>query len=163
MLADGRIRVSLSFWCTNSQDSLHFPTKNIGTRRCYSLLTNIKSVAEAEFVGTTKRINMETRPKAEIKTADMSENMQCHAIYCAIQAMRDFYVQKDIAAYIKNEFDTKFGPTWHCIVGRKFGSYVTYEHYIHFNLDLVDIFLFKFGEMNALRKCMPEINCNDSA
>ena len=34
------------------------------------------------------------------------------------QAMENFNIEKDIAAYIKKEFDTKFNPTWHCIVGR---------------------------------------------
>ena len=27
-----------------------------------------------------------------------------------------------MAAYIKKEFDSKHGPTWHCIVGRNFGA-----------------------------------------
>ena len=27
---------------------------------------------------------------------------------------------------IKKEFDIKFGATWHCIVGRNFGSFVTH-------------------------------------
>ena len=42
-------------------------------------------------------------------------------------------MEKDIAAYIKKEFDKKYNPTWHCIVGRNFGSYVTHEtkHFIH--------------------------------
>ena len=31
------------------------------------------------------------------------------------------------AAYIKKEFDKKYNPTWYCIVGRNFGSYVTYK------------------------------------
>jgi len=30
-------------------------------------------------------------------------------------------------AVIKKEFDKKYGPTWHVIVGRNFGSYVTRE------------------------------------
>lgn len=31
------------------------------------------------------------------------------------------------------EFDKKYHPTWHCIVGRNFGSYVTHEtkHFIY--------------------------------
>ena len=29
---------------------------------------------------------------------------------------------KDIARSIKQEFDKKHGPTWHCIVGRHFGE-----------------------------------------
>ena len=53
----------------------------------------------------------------------------------------------DIAAYIKKEFDKKYNPTWHCIVGRNFGSYVTHEtrHFIYFYLGQVAILLFKSG------------------
>ena len=36
-------------------------------------------------------------------------------------------MEKDIAAFMKKEFDKKYGPTWHCVVGRNFGSYVTHE------------------------------------
>lgn len=54
---------------------------------------------------------------------------------------------QDIAAYIKKEFDKKYNPTWHCIVGRNFGSYVTHEtkHFIYFYLGQVAILLFKSG------------------
>ena len=54
---------------------------------------------------------------------------------------------KDIAAFIKKEFDKKYNPTWHCIVGRNFGSYVTHEtkHFIYFYLGQVAILLFKSG------------------
>ncbi|KAL7986971.1 hypothetical protein Chor_005890 [Crotalus horridus] len=62
--------------------------------------------------------------KAVIKNADMSEDMQQDA-----------------------EFDKKYNPTWHCIVGRNFGSYVTHEtkHFIYFYLGQVAILLFKSG------------------
>ncbi|EDS42171.1 dynein light chain 1, cytoplasmic-like protein [Culex quinquefasciatus] len=55
--------------------------------------------------------------------------------------------KQDIAAYIKKEFDKKYNPTWHCIVGRNFGSYVTHEtrHFIYFYLGQVAILLFKSG------------------
>ena len=54
---------------------------------------------------------------------------------------------QDIAAYIKKEFDKKYNPTWHAIVGRNFGSYVTHEtkHFIYFYLGQVAILLFKSG------------------
>ena len=50
-------------------------------------------------------------------------------------------------SYIKKEFDRKYNPTWHCIVGRNFGSYVTHEtkHFIYFYLGQVAILLFKSG------------------
>uniref|UniRef100_A0A915CZF3 Dynein light chain n=1 Tax=Ditylenchus dipsaci TaxID=166011 RepID=A0A915CZF3_9BILA len=85
--------------------------------------------------------------KAVIKNADMSEEMQQEAIECATQALEKYNIEKDIAAYIKKEFDKKFNPTWHTIVGRNFGSYVTHEtkHFIYFYLGQVAILLFKSG------------------
>jgi len=44
-------------------------------------------------------------------------------VVCHLQALEKFTVEKDIAAYIKKEFDKKHGPTWHCIVGRHFGDH----------------------------------------
>ncbi|KAH8943479.1 hypothetical protein BDL97_13G053500 [Sphagnum fallax] len=74
--------------------------------------------------------------KAIIKNADMTEDMQQDAIECATAALDKYNVEKDIAAYIKKEFDKKYNPTWHCIVGRNFGSYVTHEtkHFVYFYL-----------------------------
>ncbi len=48
---------------------------------------------------------------------------------------------------VLQEFDKKYNPTWHCIVGRNFGSYVTHEtkHFIYFYLGQVAILLFKSG------------------
>lgn len=40
--------------------------------------------------------------------------------------MAKFNIEKDIAQHIKKTFDDRKGPTWHCIVGRNFGSYVTH-------------------------------------
>ena len=88
-----------------------------------------------------------TERKAVIKNADMTEDMQQDAVECATQAMEKFNIEKDIAAYIKKEFDKKYNPTWHCIVGRNFGSYVTHEtkHFIYFYLGQVAVLLFKSG------------------
>jgi dynein light chain LC8-type len=85
--------------------------------------------------------------KVIIKNADMEEEMQKEAVDCATKAMEQFSIEKDIAAYIKKEFDNKYGPTWHCIVGRNFGSYVTHEtkHFIYFYLGQLAILLFKSG------------------
>ena len=96
--------------------------------------------------------------------------MQQDAVDCATQALEKYNIEKgntnffsvikyedfwilitttflDIAAYIKKEFDKKYNPTWHCIVGRNFGSYVTHEtrHFIYFYLGQVAILLFKSG------------------
>uniref|UniRef100_A0A182NSC6 Dynein light chain n=1 Tax=Anopheles dirus TaxID=7168 RepID=A0A182NSC6_9DIPT len=62
-------------------------------------------------------------------------------------SIHHLHLYADIAAYIKKEFDKKYNPTWHCIVGRNFGSYVTHEtrHFIYFYLGQVAILLFKSG------------------
>ena len=96
--------------------------------------------------------------KAVVKNADMTEEMQQEAVDCATVALEKYNIEKDVAAYIKKEFDKKFNPTWygdqlcaqsrrHCIVGRNFGSYVTHEtkNFIYFYLGQVAVLLFKSG------------------
>lgn len=43
------------------------------------------------------------------------------------------------------EFDSAYGPAWHCIVGTSFGSYVTHSlgGFLYFSIDKVYILLFK--------------------
>ena len=65
-------------------------------------------------------------PKAIIKNVDMAEEMQQDSVDIATAALEKFSVEKDIAANIKKEFDRKYGPTWHVVVGKNFGSYVTH-------------------------------------
>nr|GMD63627.1 dynein light chain 1, cytoplasmic [Ipomoea batatas]GMD66333.1 dynein light chain 1, cytoplasmic [Ipomoea batatas]GMD68531.1 dynein light chain 1, cytoplasmic [Ipomoea batatas] len=60
--------------------------------------------------------------KVIIKSADMKDDMQKEAVDIAIAAFEKNSVEKDVAEHIKKEFDKKHGPTWHCIVGKNFGS-----------------------------------------
>ncbi|XP_021905036.1 dynein light chain 1, cytoplasmic [Carica papaya] len=82
-----------------------------------------------------------------IKSADMKDDMQKEAVDIAIAAFEKHSVEKDVAEHIKKEFDKKHGPTWHCIVGRNFGSYVTHEtnHFVYFYLEQKAVLLFKSG------------------
>lgn len=118
---------------------------------------------------------MSEQRKAVIKNADMDEKMQQDAVDIASKALSEYNIEKvrrsspfthfcipfytsihlsltlsalqDVAAYIKKEFDRKYHPTWHVIVGRNFGSYVTHEtkHFIYFYLGQVAVLLFKSG------------------
>ena len=65
-------------------------------------------------------------PKAVIKNVDMSEEMQQEAVDIASAALEKYNIEKDIAAQIKKDFDKRYGPTWHVVVGKNFGSYVTH-------------------------------------
>ncbi|KFV87773.1 Dynein light chain 1, cytoplasmic [Struthio camelus australis] len=85
--------------------------------------------------------------KAVIKDTDMSEEMQHDAVECAVHSLEEYNIEHEIAAHIKREFDKKYNPTWHCVVGRNFSSHVTHEskHFIYFYLGHVAILLFKSG------------------
>ncbi|KAE9613899.1 hypothetical protein Lal_00016187 [Lupinus albus] len=52
---------------------------------------------------------------------------------------------KYLALALKKEFDSSYGPAWHCIVGTSFGSYVTHSlgGFLYFSIDKVYILLFK--------------------
>lgn len=45
------------------------------------------------------------------------------------------------------EFDSAYGPAWHCVVGKSFGSFVTHSPggFVYFSLDdsLLSVLLFK--------------------
>ncbi|KAI9727395.1 MAG: Dynein light chain [Cirrosporium novae-zelandiae] len=132
----------------------------------------------------------EKKPKldAQIKSVDMSEDMQAEAVEVAQEAMAKFNIEKvrlhpassiqqalealTLLIYIGHstiyqerslptialtsgtnhsqssqppQFDLRKGATWHCIVGRNFGSFVTHEtkHFIYFYLGHCAILLFK--------------------
>ncbi|XP_063963215.1 dynein light chain 1, cytoplasmic-like [Lytechinus pictus] len=87
------------------------------------------------------------KDKLVVKNADMSDEDQEDAISVAQEAFEKFTVEKDIAAHIKKEFDKTHEPTWHCIVGRNYGSYVTHEKggFIYFYIGQKAILLFKSG------------------
>ena len=64
--------------------------------------------------------------KPVIKNVDMAEDMQSQTIDIAYEALEKFTVEKDMAGHVKRTMDQKFGPTWHAVVGQKYGSYVTH-------------------------------------
>ncbi|KAL2125191.1 hypothetical protein VTJ04DRAFT_1556 [Mycothermus thermophilus] len=81
----------------------------------------------------------------QVKSADMNEDLQQEVFDVAKEAVSKFPIEKDIAQYIKRTMDERKGPTWHCIVGRNYGSFVTHEtkHFLYFYCGHVAILLFK--------------------
>lgn len=55
------------------------------------------------------------------------------------------HTTQEIASHLKDELNRKYNGNWHCIVGRHFGSYITYEakHYIYFYISQYGFLLFK--------------------
>ncbi|KAF8474256.1 dynein light chain type 1 [Kalaharituber pfeilii] len=94
--------------------------------------------------GVDTKLNVD-KTNAIIKSVDMAEDMQQYSIQVAKEAMAQFNIEKEIAQHIKKEFDSRHGSTWHCIVGRNFGSFVTHEtkHFIYFYVGNLAVLLFK--------------------
>ena len=82
---------------------------------------------------------------AVIKFADMSDRMQQHAVDCCCHAFQQKRVLDDIAEIIKTELDIMYEPTWHGVVGRGLGSYVTHysKCFIFFHWGEVGILLWR--------------------
>ncbi len=72
--------------------------------------------------------------KAQAKLVDKTDAMQAEATGVAQEATAKFAVEKNIAKHVKTTLDDRKGPTWHCIVGRNFGSFVTHQtkHSVYF-------------------------------
>ncbi|PPS07322.1 hypothetical protein GOBAR_AA13321 [Gossypium barbadense] len=84
--------------------------------------TEALTVKQRKTVELKPSLALTAEPKKDIiKSVDMKDDMQKEAVNIAISAFEKNNVEKDVAEYIKKEFDKKHGPTWHCIVGRNFG------------------------------------------
>ncbi|GAQ33541.1 rhodopsin family protein [Aspergillus niger] len=86
--------------------------------------------------------------EAQIKSVDMTEDMQQEAVEVAIEAMDKYHIEKDIAQYIKREFDSRKGATWHCVVGRNFGSFVTHVEDM-FGVPVIPLATHKYKEVTC--------------
>nr|CDS31682.1 dynein light chain [Hymenolepis microstoma] len=93
-----------------------------------------------------KRLYEDGEPvKATIHCSEMTPEMEKWAIDCAAIALLNRASIKHAASYIKKEFDKEFGPSWQCIVGNNFGSYVSHFEgsFIYFILKDYTVLLFQ--------------------
>ncbi|KAK9102689.1 hypothetical protein Sjap_019943 [Stephania japonica] len=87
--------------------------------------------------------------KALVLDSDMPVKMQIQAMTFASQALDlyDVFDCKSIAAYIKKEFDGRYGSGWQCVVGSNFGCFFTHSQgaFIYFALETLNFLIFKGG------------------
>mmetsp|Transcript_92091 Transcript_92091/g.287092 ORF Transcript_92091/g.287092 Transcript_92091/m.287092 type:complete len:93 (+) Transcript_92091:66-344(+) len=85
----------------------------------------------------------------KIQSTDTDENseMRRDAFQQASVAMGKFENEKDISKHIKQFFDGKYGPNWHCVVGKGFATHSTYEAKTHmfFYQPPLAILIYKMG------------------
>lgn len=85
-----------------------------------------------------------------VRASDMPFSLQNHAFKCARDNLDATMAcgkldSKRLALVLKKEFDSTYGPAWHCIVGTSFGSYVTHSigGFLYFSIDKVYVLLFR--------------------
>ncbi|KAL3753748.1 hypothetical protein ACJRO7_001049 [Eucalyptus globulus] len=88
--------------------------------------------------------------RAVVREADMAEAMRSHVMDLAYQAL-DLHESSDfqaIAHHIKQKFDEAYGSSWHCVVGKDFGSCITHlcGCFIFFHIDAMEFLIFKDGK-----------------
>ncbi|XAR72210.1 Dynein ATPase [Bertholletia excelsa] len=104
-----------------------------------SLIQKKKAIDQQE---QNERLNV------RVRASDMPSALQNRAFRCArdnLDSMPGKLDSKRLALALKKEFDSSYGPAWHCIVGTSFGSYVTHSlgGFLYFSIDKVYILLFK--------------------
>ncbi|XP_019434003.1 PREDICTED: dynein light chain 1, cytoplasmic-like [Lupinus angustifolius] len=109
-----------------------------------SLIQNKKFIEEQEQNNEHLHMN-----NVCVRASDMPLSLQNHAFSFARNILDSMPPKKldskRLASALKKEFDSSYGPVWHCIVGTSFGSYVTHSlgGFLYFSIDKVYILLFK--------------------
>ncbi|OIT00422.1 PREDICTED: dynein light chain, cytoplasmic-like [Nicotiana attenuata] len=84
-----------------------------------------------------------------LRSADMPFTMQEHALrYTRTLLLHPSPHRPNptlLARSLKKEFDLVYGPAWHCVVGKSFGSFVTHSPggFVYFSLESLSFLLFK--------------------
>ncbi|XP_066317562.1 uncharacterized protein [Miscanthus floridulus] len=97
--------------------------------------------------GGPKEDDSSRKVSVRVRAADMPLPLQRRAVQLAYEAIAAMprLDSKRLALALKKEFDTAYGPAWHCIVGTSFGSYVTHSlgGFLYFSVDKTYILLFR--------------------
>ncbi|KAJ7948646.1 Dynein light chain [Quillaja saponaria] len=125
--------------------NLSKPTHEISSSSSSSLSLSIKEVKLAAIA-----ISLNVR----LKSSDMPVHVQEHALRYTRSLVGDSLPIKSsthhlnpthLARSLKKEFDSVYGPAWHCVVGKSFGSFVTHTPggFVYFSIDSLSVLLFK--------------------
>eukprot|EP00831_Metopus_contortus_P042473 TRINITY_DN3367_c0_g1_i2.p2 TRINITY_DN3367_c0_g1~~TRINITY_DN3367_c0_g1_i2.p2 ORF type:complete len:151 (+),score=36.43 TRINITY_DN3367_c0_g1_i2:134-586(+) len=82
---------------------------------------------------------------ASIVVCEMPESMRDEAVTQAKMAIDKQGDEKQISEEIKRYFDRYYFPNWHCVVGKNFSYFVSYEakQFIFFYVGQIAVLLYK--------------------
>lgn len=97
---------------------------------------------------TQQSANTHKGEKVLVIESDMDDDMQRVSMEIASNLIKDGNNKSDaeIARCLKSEFETRYYPTWNCIIGKNFGFKINAQkrHYIIFQIGSRTIILYKF-------------------
>jgi dynein light chain LC8-type len=64
---------------------------------------------------------------AHIIENDMEPWQLQECVDCAVYALHKYKDEEEVSEFIKQEFDLKYEPSWHVIVGQSFGAYLGHD------------------------------------
>ncbi|ESR34893.1 hypothetical protein CICLE_v10006088mg [Citrus x clementina] len=91
-------------------------------------------------------VDLNVRMRSADMPAAMQERVIRHSrVLLDTNADNKRFNPTHLAMCLKKEFDALYGPAWHCIVGKSFGSFVTHASggFVYFSIDKLSFLLFK--------------------
>ncbi|KAL5572972.1 hypothetical protein UlMin_022569 [Ulmus minor] len=102
------------------------------------------STDEVKLAATAISLNV------RLRSSDMPPHIQERALRCTGSLLQSTPKSSrpnptHLARTLKKEFDSAYGPAWHCVVGASFGSFVTHSPggFVYFSVDSLSVLLFK--------------------
>lgn len=109
-----------------------------------------RKMEEVNLAATAISLNV------RLRSSDMPAHMQQHALRFTRSLVDDYYSESSapktscpnpthLARALKKDFDDVYGPAWHCVVGKNFGSFVTHSPggFLYFSIESLSVLLFK--------------------
>lgn len=111
--------------CQLKSQPNHSPTKpRHASPSRYSL--NSRDVKHLLTIGS-QYVNRMTYGSAKIIEADMEPWQLQECVDCAVYALHHFKDEEEVSEFMKKEFDLKYEPCWHVVVGQSFGAYLGHD------------------------------------
>ena len=85
------------------------------------------------------------RIKVNLLKSDITDDIKDKAFEMGFDALNKFTAEKEMADYIKNEFDNLFEPDWQVVVGKDFSVAFSFEieNFVFFQIEDIYFLLYK--------------------
>ena len=85
------------------------------------------------------------RIKANLIKSDITDDIKDKAFEMGFEALKKYTAEKEMADYIKNEFDILFEPDWQVVIGKDFSVAFSFEieNFVFFQIEDIYFLLYK--------------------